>query len=214
MTAAAARSSNLVTVVAIGTLPGGTANNWVADTSDGNTANDYAVANSDGTVTYYVPSGIKFLVPYSAEDDGTFAGGENYTDKATSNPSAFRTLTVAAGAHIICNGEMNVNGQRHEYTQPHSGRPAGGHGLMKLEGSGTQLTVNGTLFCYGFIAGTSCFRWPPGTAAAIPPIGLEKRIIVPFSSYQASMSRMWKRPCGSMPALMSTPKPLSPARFR
>lgn len=154
MTAAAASSSKLVTVVANGTLPGGTANNWVADTSDGNTANDYAVANSDGTVTYYVPSGIKFLVPYSAEDDGTFAGGENYTDKATSNPSAFRTLTVAAGAHIICNGEMNVNGQRHEYTQPHSGRPAGGHGLMKLEGSGTQLTVNGTLFCYGFIAGT------------------------------------------------------------
>ena len=131
---------------------------------------------------YTIPQNVKMLIPFSSADTGTFGAIPDKKPElvSTSDPSTYRTLKVASGATITCNGKLNVNGQRNNANQgaTGTGAPKGGHGQMILQGSGTQLTIGstGALYCYGFVSGTGTvevsgdlhelmqvYDWPGGT---------------------------------------------------
>lgn len=140
------------------------------------------VSGADESLAYIIPSGVKFLVPCKDSDAGMFGAMSKDTYETSEAPTTFRTLTVPSGIEIICNGDLNVNGHRNETGQGKSGTgvPRGGHGKLILQGSGTQLTINGSLYCYGFITGTGVvevttgqvyelmqiYDWPGGTNLA------------------------------------------------
>ena len=132
---------------------------WDAAMAYGGTvvlANNATLAARD--TAYNVPSNVNLLIPYSGTDTGTFGSIPKGSPLAsTATPSTYRTLTVASGASITVDGKLNVNGQRNTATQGTTGTGCakGGHGLINLQGTGTQLTVNssGSLYCYGFIKG-------------------------------------------------------------
>lgn len=143
---AAASGGKKVIVSTDGFLPGGKALNKLGT---------YVVADSNGNITYTIPSGCSLVVPRTSGDAGTFTSGDNFQNgNSSATPSAYRTFTVQSGAKIICDGQLNVNGQRKESGQGHVGQTMGTYGKMVLQGSGTQLLVNGTLYCYGYISGT------------------------------------------------------------
>lgn len=138
------------------------------------------VSGTDGALVYSIPLGVKFLVPCSATDAGMFGPMVKGTYASTASPTTYRTLTVPEGIQIDCTGELNVNGQRRESGQGANGTgvPRGGHGKLILQGSGTQLKINGSLYCYGFVTGTGTvevsktgatyelmqiYDWPGGT---------------------------------------------------
>lgn len=161
--AAAKVSSETILLLTDHTLP-----NTMADAGVTSTGGAY-VTGSDNNVTYVIPSGVNLLIPYGANDSGSFgAEPKNYItfseglalfDKnklITERNFAYCTLTVPSGAKIDCYGALNPNGQRQPDSQPYSGATLGGYGKIKLNGSGTQLTVHngGALYCYGYITGS------------------------------------------------------------
>ncbi len=144
---------------------------------------------------YTIDAEVKLLIPCKEGDTGVFgtmpaskyAMNDSVKDDGTvteaTAPFAFRILTVPADVSIICNGEINVNGHRTETGQGTygPGAPRGGHGKLVLSGSGTQLTVNGSVYCYGFVVGSGTvevtstgkvheffqiYDWPGGTNLA------------------------------------------------
>lgn len=131
------------------------------------TSSDF-VSVTNGTVKYTVPYGCKLLVPYGSGDSGSFTSEptayishseslEMYDGGGMAGRNfAYHTLTVPSGTKIDCSGEINVNGQRQNDSQPYSGVSLGGYGKIALTGSGEQLTINGgaKLYCYGYITGT------------------------------------------------------------
>ena len=146
---------------------------------DLNAANAAAVAGVDKLITlmndgtlpagkYTISEGVKLLIPYSANDGGSFTakfeGGKSTTDSytaiknKTARNSVFRTLKLASGAVIECSGQINVNGQRQIDGQPYPGVASGSHGRIELLGAATEKQLvmkNGSmLFCYGYIIGT------------------------------------------------------------
>lgn len=154
------------------------------------------VYHSDATKNEFtIPSGVKLLIPCRDGDAGvfgsmpksTYALNDTVKDDGTvieaAAPFAFRTLTVPADVTIVCNGEISINGHRTESGQGNygPGAPRGGHGKLVLKGSGTQLTVNGSVYCYGFVTGSGTvevtgtgkihelfqiYDWPGGTNLA------------------------------------------------
>ena len=137
---------------------------------------------NDGTVPagdYEIPAGVQLLIPFSADDDGSFQGAPSdnyvkeedacswYDDYDVAN-FTYRTLTLAPGAVLTCYGEINVNGQRQCNGQPYTGVNAGYHGRLILgqeeaifsnpdeSDLAAQLIMGrgGKLYCYGYITGT------------------------------------------------------------
>lgn len=138
------------------------------------------ITGRDHALIYTIPSGVNFLVPCTSTDTGVFGEMPSGAYASTATPSTFRTLTVPAGAKIVCDGTINVNGHRREDGQGANGpgAPRGAHGKLILAGSGTQLEVNGVLTCYGFVTGSGTvevtstgttyefmqmYDWPGGT---------------------------------------------------
>ena len=144
------------------------------------TADNPDTKNEVETV-HIIPSGVTLLIPFSASDDGDFGPTPNNyisqedihaTLEANNNDItkvcyAYRTLTVASGAVIECEGSINVNGQRQNDGQSFTGVVMGAHGKLilgtentgapeKNEGEPTaQLIIKpgGTLYAYGYITG-------------------------------------------------------------
>lgn len=123
---------------------------------------------ADGTLpagNYTIPAGVKFLIPFSSDHLFCSAEPKDASMHSEVSPSAFRTLTVPSDATIICNGELHINGQRKTTGQTTTGTTQGKHGKLILNGTDTQLTVNGTLYSYGYIAGTGMVELMSGSSA-------------------------------------------------
>lgn len=105
---------------------------------------------------YTIPSGITLVIPFDLNGTTFGSADDNSAMASTSPASTFRTLTIPSGTTITCKGTINVSGQRRKDGQPNTGTPAGKHGKIILNGSGTQLTIDsgGRMYCYGFIAGS------------------------------------------------------------
>lgn len=124
----------------------------------------YASYNeASGLVTYTLPQNIQFLIPYASDDTGNFTNKpptsqekDGYINMSMLKPAY--TLTLASGAVLECNGDLNVNGRGFFDTDNNaiSGSIENSYGRLVLAGSGTQLKLSATgrLFAYGYIVGS------------------------------------------------------------
>ncbi len=132
---AEAMSADQITLVSNGTLPAG---------------------------SYIIPAGITLLVPHDASHvvyteavTTGFTGTAiiNATVVAWTKPTAYRTLTMAAGAHITVNGAICVGG-KHSAQTGCSGSPSGAVGMIRMAAdSSITLASGASLYCWGFIHG-------------------------------------------------------------
>lgn len=154
----------------------------------GHSYTDY-VDGVDNNLVYNIPFGVKFLIPYSSSDEGTFQKEpENYLTKdnacdmldtggTAAKNYTFRKLIAPSGTTIDCYGQINVNGQRQKDGQPYSGVTLGGYGKIilgeesktfmnySLDSLTTQLKIRkgGVLYCYGYITGSGMVEIEGGT---------------------------------------------------
>ena len=136
---------------------------------------------TNGKTEFTIGTKQRLLVPFASGDTGTFKQipKDSSTMTSTAAVSTYCTLTVPSGTRIVCDGAINVNGQRRTTGQGATGTgiPRGSHGVLHLAGTNeTQLTVNGTMYAYGFVSGTGTvqmhgtlyelmqvYDWPGGT---------------------------------------------------
>ena len=127
---------------------------------DLNDANSYADSQNDKTIVllkggmlqakdYTISAGVTLLVPYS-KSTTIHTTSPNDVDNADSNRTAFRTLTVPAGARILVNGAINVDGQ----VTKNMSLPTGPYGLVTLESNAyIELNNGASLYCWGYVNG-------------------------------------------------------------
>lgn len=156
----------------------------------------------NGTITgeYTIPNGKTLLIPFDSAKT-------TYTTKPAlimshSTPSAFRTLTMAAGSSItvesggtICvPSQLSATGTN---GSSWNGTPTGPHGRINLNGdSSIELKSGAKLYCYGYIAGSGtvtansgsevweCFQirsWRGGTA--ISGMANNSQKVFPLNQY-------------------------------
>lgn len=129
---------------------------------------DYATANGqsqislamNGTVpagNYTIPAGMTLLVP---RDNAYTATGVNPVITTSFNtPSAYRTLTLADGAILTVNGNIECEAelttmQGATNARPHGGRANGAYGAIYMSPN-SNITVNSgaNLYVWGYIYG-------------------------------------------------------------
>ena len=103
-----------------------------------------------------VPSGVTFLLPYSASDDSGNAKGS--TSNATNRESwtlestyLFKTLTIPQGKTLTVNGTLVVGGVYGYPDQSSQAHTSGAYSQIVCNGN---LNVNGTLNIYGLVKGS------------------------------------------------------------
>ena len=178
MTAAMAiQSSNsrvVVKVIGSGILPNRVDRNKLGTY----VSNQGTTDNPD--LVYTIPAQVDLLLPYGANDTGSFGPTPNkyltesdsvslFNDGGSGNRNYVHvSLTIVQGALIDCYGRLNPNSQRQIDGQPFTGVPLGGYGKLILgnETTGapekdeskleTQLIIrNGAyLYAYGYVTGT------------------------------------------------------------
>ena len=104
---------------------------------------------------YEIPSGVTLLIPFDDSNTLYTTAPQSTGSSNLTNPSAYRTLTLADGANLTVNGAMSISG-KHCYTTAssyHGGSPSGKVGFVDME-EGSSITVNGDLYAYGYITGS------------------------------------------------------------
>ena len=111
---------------------------------------------------YTIPSSKTLLIPFDANNTLCTTAPEYSQSEAT--PSAYRTLTMAAGANIIVNGALSVSGTQ-VAGGANAGIPKGPLGFIKMQ-SGSNITVNGgaNLYVWGYITGSGSVTIESGGA--------------------------------------------------
>ena len=143
--------------------------------NDATAAGTTIVLAADGILpagNYVIPQGDTVLIPYNdgyslnTSEPEIQANAESFAllgDGATvpyKTPTAFRTLTMAEGAHITVNGAISVNAKLYAGG---TGSPVGGvygpYGHIEMN-SGSSITVNSdaNLYCWGYITGSGSVR--------------------------------------------------------
>ena len=127
-----------------------------------NEADTYATNNGkiivlikDGVLPagdHAISSGNTLLIPFDEAEslyttEPAFAASGVYTQ-----PTAYRTLTMAAGAKLTVNGAMSIPAKVTTNFGV-NGSPSGNCGWVKME-EGSSITANGGLYVYGFITGS------------------------------------------------------------
>lgn len=173
---------------------------------DLNAAGTFATTASDkkivlannGTLSagdYTIPSGVTLLIPY--DDANTVQTTAPATTKANSltEPTAYRTLTMASGANITVNGAISIAGTQHSSMA--KGTPFGPVGFIKMNDN-SSITINSgaNLYAWGYITGSGsvtiksggnvyeCFQvsdWRGGSATSAMVENSEK--IFPITQY-------------------------------
>ena len=114
------------------------------------------VKKTDTAVSYIVPQGVTLLIPYDdAHTLYTTDPALVIDNAAVVTPTAFRTLTMAEGSHIIIEGAMSLSGEVHAYmgSRYQNSAPTGPSGFVKME-KGSSITVKGALYAWGYIVGS------------------------------------------------------------
>ena len=137
--------------------------------TDLNEANSYAVSNrinniiliSDGVLdmgTYTISSGKTLLIPFN-DAHTSFADEPEVIFGSHTTPTAYRTLTMAAGASIIVDeggvvsvpSKLSASGQN---ASSWNGTPTGPHGRIHMQDGSSVILNNGAkLYCSGYISG-------------------------------------------------------------
>ena len=119
---------------------------------------------------YTINSGVTLLVPYnssytvhtSGQSDSSLGNNPGWTQ-----PTAYRTLTMAEGANITVNGAINVGGIHHAANggNPYGGSPTGAVGMIHMnDGSHIEVVSGGKLYAWGFIKGSGTITAKSGAA--------------------------------------------------
>jgi len=142
---------------------------------------------NDGTVTgsHTIPAGTTLLIPHKDDQKEAYgAPPENATELANCvdagqntgyavltawvTPSKYRELTLAEGATITVNGEIEVSGQHTAAgggTGKNGGSPTGPLGYIKMEeNSNITLNSGAILLCWGYIYGDGTVTAKSGSA--------------------------------------------------
>ena len=107
---------------------------------------------------YTIPSGVTLLVPYDKTDYKTVKDNNNKVVRvyeANVVPDCVITLTMAEGANIIVEGQLEVGGEQNNGGQTNStiGSPRS-HGKIKMHTNSTiTLKDKSHLYCWGYIVG-------------------------------------------------------------
>lgn len=107
---------------------------------------------------YTIPSGVTLLVPYDTTDYKTVKDNNNKVVRvyeANVVPDCVITLTMAEGANIIVEGQLEVGGEQNNGGQTNStiGSPRS-HGKIKMHTNSTiTLKDKSHLYCWGYIVG-------------------------------------------------------------
>ena len=125
-----------------------------------NTSGDNLIVPiNDGILSagnYTIPSGKTLLIPFDSANTIYTDSPESVYEVRT-NPTAFRTLTMANGANLTVNGTLCLPAKHFSAlgSKANGGSPDGPCSFIKME-SGSNITVNkgGKLYAYGFITGS------------------------------------------------------------
>ena len=112
--------------------------------------NNGVLSKNDGG--YTIPSEVTLLIPF--DDNHTLYTTKPSSESSYTEPTAYRTLTLAEGANIIINGSLSLSAKiRTGSASKESSCPTGKVSFVKME-KGSNITVNGNLYVYGFITGS------------------------------------------------------------
>lgn len=123
---------------------------------------DVIVVLQDVTITgnYTIPSGVALLVPFDSSNTRYQATPANDNNAAYVVPTAFRTLTLAEGASITVEGQLEIGAKHHSGASctggsSYAGSPTGNVGVIQMN-SGSSITVNngGRMYAWGFVKGS------------------------------------------------------------
>ena len=117
---------------------------------------------NNGTVSgnHTIPSNVTLLIPYNSTNtkhgDKASCTSSTFNNVAWVNPTAYKTLTLAADAKITVNGAIEVGGQHAASNggNMYCGAPTGPVGFINMV-SGSNITLNNgaNLYCWGYITG-------------------------------------------------------------
>ena len=157
--------------------------------ANGMTAAGNYVTGTDNNLTYTIPGGTTFLIPYDENNIARGAGklyklegfnldGTDFPESPepsiirpkaeilAENPSTeTRRLTMPANAAMVINGSLEVSAQTHGYGKGQWGKYA----LIQMEGN-NKITISsgGTLYCWGYIRGSGTVESLTGSTVYEP----------------------------------------------
>lgn len=104
-------------------------------------------------IEYYLPSGVKLLVPYSDSDGGNFGNPTISTNNNTK--TVYRTLTIGSNTVLKVAGDINVNALQYANSNNYISNVTGAYGKIRLASKSSQIELqnNAKLYCYGYISG-------------------------------------------------------------
>lgn len=109
---------------------------------------------------YTIPTGVTLLIPFDSANTLYTDEPEylNFVDDGYTQPTAYRTLTMASGASLVVNGSLNLSAKHIGMSGSAIGKgnaPTGPVSFVKMQ-ENSNITVNngGSLYAYGFITGS------------------------------------------------------------
>ena len=109
---------------------------------------------NNGTLTgsHTIPSGVTLLIPYDAAN--TVNTSTPNRINGYTQPTAYRTLTMASGASITVNGIINIGGSQ-SGKFGYNGCVTGPAGFIKMSSDSSIILENGSyLYAWGYITGS------------------------------------------------------------
>ena len=123
---------------------------------------------NDGTVSgsHTIPAGTTLLIPF--DDANTLYETTPSSDNnvAWVKPTAYRTLTLAAGADITVNGAISLSAKHHAGgSAGNAGSPTGPCSFMNMT-AGSHITLNSgaALYAWGFVTGSGTITAKSGSS--------------------------------------------------
>ena len=104
---------------------------------------------------YTIPAGVTLLIPVDANQVNPRTSIERVNENSIKPTKAYKTLTLATGAHLDVFGAIEVGGRQNCYNNNGQGRPQGAtYGLLDMKSGSTITLENGSnLYAWGFVIG-------------------------------------------------------------
>ena len=134
--------------------------NAAASAAASDAANKALVLLNSATLpagTYTIPAGVTLLIPFDSSNTMYTTQAVSISYDKYSQPTAYRTLTLADGANLVLNGSLSVSAQ-HTWangSRANGGSPTGPVSFVKMQGN-SKITINngGALYAYGYVTGS------------------------------------------------------------
>ena len=109
---------------------------------------------------YNIPAGVTLLIPFDSANTLYTNKPDyiTYVDSGYTQPTAYRTLTMASGANLTIDGSLNLSAKHIGMSGASVGKgnaPTGTVSFVKMQ-ENSNITINngGSLYAYGYITGS------------------------------------------------------------